>query len=105
MKKVFDFGPESEINIRLVDEAKSIYESYHSLPTNIQEALQLIFHAMLQVSKEVLNSKGGVLCIETNFMIIGLKGLDNFNRYILINMDSGMGGCKLTGRWKYTRKL
>ena len=91
MKKVFDFGPENEINIRLVDGAESIYGSYDSLPTNIQEALQLILHAMLQVSKDVLNSPGGMLFIETNFMIIGLEGRDNINRYTLINMNNEKG--------------
>ena len=82
----FEFGPVHRMNIELVDDAWRHYGCFSSLPENVQDALQLMCHAIIQIADDIKRAKSGVFQIDAIFMIIIIK--DNY--YCINNIGNGM---------------
>ena len=86
MSTYYDFGPLYDVPIRLTGEVYERYGNYENLAGNIQEVLQLITHAVIQLADTIARSNAGVLWIEKHFMIMKLG-----SRYTINNFGNGMG--------------
>lgn len=80
------YGPYGKIPLRLTGEAASHYGSYESLPWEVQEVLQMLIHAVVQLEKEIASAKGGVLFITQFLMIVNIVG----GIYEVSDFESGM---------------
>lgn len=80
----YDYGPVGRIDLSLYGEAWDRYGCYDDLPPNVQEALQLLCHAVIQLSEDIKHSEAGV------FWIGKLMILNIGDRYCLSNFGTGM---------------
>ena len=90
----FEFGPMEEIKLTLEGEAKEIYGSYSNIPENIQDALQLLCHAAIQLSEETKKTNGGILWIK-KFLIATISN-DFCEAFCISNFNNGMSIMKFT---------
>ena len=64
------FGPDEEISLKLTGDVWMQYGEYEDLPENVQDSLQLLCHAVLQLSPAIKKARAGVLWIDNAFAII-----------------------------------
>ncbi|MBQ3286607.1 MAG: hypothetical protein IJH45_01495 [Firmicutes bacterium] len=80
----YDYGPIGRVSLRLYGEARDLYGGYDDLPPNVQEALQLLCHAVIQLSDDIKRAEAGVFWIG-KLMIMSIG-----DRYCLSNFNTGM---------------
>ena len=89
MLYTFKTGPIGRIPLRLTGEAQSHYGQYEAFPEEIQDALQLICHAVIQLAPEIKQSENGVYRINNTYMIVNLTN-GHIDTYSLSNFMTGM---------------
>ena len=86
LNEYYFYGPSGDINLRLKDEVRSLYGEYEYLPENVQYALQLLCHAVLQLAPTVKQTDAGVLWLDNALVIINTHG----NDFSVNNIATGM---------------
>lgn len=74
LNEYYFYGPSDDINLRLKGEVRSLYGEYEDLPENVQYALQLLCHAVLQLAPAVKKAKAGVFWVDNALVIINIQG-------------------------------
>lgn len=92
MTTYFDFGPAKNIELEFTGDAAKYYNCYEYLPIDVQEALQLLCHAIIQVLPIATNNEMGKLWIDDTFFILNI----NNSKYCISNFKTGMAVMNLT---------
>lgn len=90
MKNKFDFGPIGEINLMLEKDAKTYFGEYTNLPEEVKNVLQLIIHAVIQITNDIDDQKPEVLWVGNTFRIMHMKSEVKGDGYTIGNRTNGM---------------
>lgn len=101
----FDFGPPGIIDLRFTGEVKEVHGCYSNLPEQVQDGLQLLCHAIIQLSPAVKKADAGVLWVDDSLVIINVGRafiLNNFGTgKAVLNLNQEKDGSYSTDYFSY----